>query len=68
MNASPEPFSNVAVSSAEDVATGGLLVLALANPVAAVAVAVLLAAGAIAVLVMLRRVWRRAGTALNIRS
>ena len=61
VNASPEPFSNVAVSSAEDVATGGLLALALANPVAAVAVAVLLAAGAIAVPVMLRRVWRRIG-------
>src|SRR4030095_11897465 len=35
VNASPEPFSNVVVSTAEDVATGGLLALAIANPVAA---------------------------------
>ena len=37
VNASPEPFSNIAVSSGEDIATGGLLLLVLANPVAAVA-------------------------------
>ena len=35
VNASPEPFSNVIVSTAEDVATGGLLALAIANPIAA---------------------------------
>ncbi len=32
VNASPEPFSNIVVSTAEDVATGGLLALAIANP------------------------------------
>jgi hypothetical protein len=42
VNASPEPFSNVAVSTAEDVATGGLLALAIANPVAAVLIAAIL--------------------------
>jgi hypothetical protein len=39
VNASPEPFSNVLVSTAEDVATGGLLALAIANPVAAAIIA-----------------------------
>lgn len=42
VNSSPEPFSNVAVSTAEDVATAGGLWLALANPVAAGILAVLL--------------------------
>jgi hypothetical protein len=42
VNASPEPFSNVAVSTAEDVATGGLLALAIANPIAALLVALVL--------------------------
>ena len=32
---SPEPFSNVVVSTGEDIATGGLLALAIANPIAA---------------------------------
>jgi hypothetical protein len=39
VNASPEPFSNVIVSTAEDVATGGLLALAIANPIAAAIIA-----------------------------
>ena len=42
VNASPEPFSNIAVSTAEDVATGGLLALAIANPVAALLIALIL--------------------------
>lgn len=42
INASPEPYSNIAVSSMEDVATGGLLALAIANPVAAALVAAFL--------------------------
>src|SRR5687768_10057796 len=42
VNASPEPFSNIAVSTAEDVATGGLLALAVANPIAAAILALLL--------------------------
>jgi hypothetical protein len=44
VNASPEPFSNIAVSTAEDVATGGLLALAIANPIAALLIALLLVA------------------------
>ena len=42
VNASPEPFSNVAVSTGEDVATAGLLALAIANPVAAALIAAIL--------------------------
>jgi hypothetical protein len=42
VNASPEPFSNIAVSTAEDVATGGLLALAIANPIAAAIIAAIL--------------------------
>jgi Domain of unknown function (DUF4126) len=42
VNTSPEPFSNVAVSTAEDVATGGLFALAIANPVAAAMIAIVL--------------------------
>jgi hypothetical protein len=42
VNTSPEPFSNVVVSTVEDVATGGLLILAFANPVAALIVALVL--------------------------
>ena len=39
VNTSPEPVSNVLVSSGEDIASGGLLILAFANPVAALVIA-----------------------------
>jgi hypothetical protein len=42
VNTSPEPVSNVVVSTGEDVATAGLLALAIANPVAAVLIALAL--------------------------
>src|SRR5688572_32552142 len=42
VNASPEPVSNVVVSTGEDIATGGLLALAIAYPVAAAAIAIVL--------------------------
>jgi len=42
VNASPEPFSNVVVSTGEDVATAGLLALAIANPIAAALIAAIL--------------------------
>jgi hypothetical protein len=58
VNTSPEPVSNAVVSTGEDVVTGGLLFLALANPIAAVVIAVLILAATVAVLVMLRR-WLR---------
>ncbi|MES2001474.1 MAG: DUF4126 domain-containing protein [Pseudomonadota bacterium] len=52
VNASPEPFSNVIVSTAEDVTTGGLLALAIANPIAAALIAAML------VLLSLWLVWK----------
>lgn len=39
VNTSPEPFSNVAVSAVEDLATGGLIYLAYAYPYASAAIA-----------------------------
>ena len=44
VNASPEPVSNMVVSTAEDVAAGGLLALAIAFPIAAAAIAAALVA------------------------
>lgn len=62
VNASPEPYSNVAVSAGEDVATGGLLVLALANPVLALLVALAALVFAVFVLIFARRLLRRLKT------
>jgi hypothetical protein len=59
VNASPEPVSNAIVSTGEDILTGGLLLLALANPIAAVAIAVLILLATLAALVLLRRLWRK---------
>ncbi len=59
VNTSPEPFSNVAVSTVEDVATGGLLYLAFSNPVAAGIVALVLLVLAVALLIMAGRVLGR---------
>ncbi len=59
VNASPEPYSNVAVSTAEDVATGGLLVLAAANPIAAAAIALVLVALSLWLVFTARRLLRR---------
>jgi hypothetical protein len=42
VNTSPEPVSNVVLSTAEDVVTGGLLALAFTNPIIAAAIAVVL--------------------------
>lgn len=55
VNASPEPFSNVAVSTAEDIVTGGLLYLAYQFPLAAGAIAALLLALAVGLLLVARR-------------
>ncbi|HVH49459.1 MAG TPA: DUF4126 domain-containing protein [Sphingomicrobium sp.] len=59
VNASPEPFSNIAVSTAEDVATGGLLMLAIANPLAAALIAAILVVASIWLVVAARRALRR---------
>jgi hypothetical protein len=58
VNASPEPVSNVIVSSGEDVATGGMLALAFLNPVAAILIALLALGFAVALLLYVRRAMR----------
>jgi hypothetical protein len=59
INASPEPFSNVAVSSVEDLATGGLLYLSIQYPLIAGGVALVLLALAVGLLIIAARVLRR---------
>ena len=59
VNASPEPFSNIAVSTGEDVATVGLLGLAIANPIAAALIALILVILSIWLVVAARRLLKR---------
>jgi hypothetical protein len=63
VNTSPEPVTNLAVSSAEDVAVAGVVSLSVAHPWPAAGVAAtLLLAGAVAVATVVRRIrrfWRR---------
>ena len=65
VNASPEPFSNVIVSTGEDIATAGLLALAIANPVAAAIIAVVLVGLSIWLVLAARRLVKRMLTAVN---
>jgi len=58
VNLSPEPVSNVVVSTGEDVATAGALAAALASPIAAALVALTALVGAVLVLVLVKRVLR----------
>ena len=58
VNASPEPFSNVVVSTGEDIATGGLLALAIANPIAAALIALILVILSLWLVVAARRALR----------
>jgi Domain of unknown function (DUF4126) len=55
INASPEPFSNIAVSTGEDVVTGGLLFLVLANPAAAIIVALLLVMASVGLILLVKK-------------
>ena len=59
VNASPEPFSNIAVSTGEDIATGGLLALAIANPIAAALIALTMVLLSVWLVVAARRLMRR---------
>ena len=59
VNASPEPVSNIIVSTGEDVATGGLLALAIANPIAAALIALALVAASLWLVLAARRLLRR---------
>jgi hypothetical protein len=55
VNASPEPVSNVVMSSAEDIATTSTLLIALANPWIALALIALFLALTVAILLAFRR-------------
>ncbi len=63
INASPEPFSNIAVSTAEDATVAGVITLALYHPWIALTIAsLLLVTGLLLAIVMFRLVvtgWRR---------
>ena len=59
VNASPEPYSNIAVSTMEDVATGSLLALAIAYPIAAALIAAILVFLSIWLVMKARRAIRR---------
>ena len=59
VNASPEPFSNIAVSTGEDIATAGLLALAIANPIAAALIALILVILSLWLVLAARRALRR---------
>jgi Domain of unknown function (DUF4126) len=59
INASPEPVSNVVVSSGEDVSTAGLLFLATTSPVAAAAIALFLVLLSFGLLIAARGVLKR---------
>ncbi|MFF9586688.1 DUF4126 domain-containing protein [Streptomyces achromogenes] len=59
VNASPEPFSNIVLSVAEDLGAGGVLAFAVFHPVAAAVVAgVLLAGGLLALVFLFSRIRR----------
>ncbi|MFF9084959.1 DUF4126 domain-containing protein [Streptomyces sp. NPDC014991] len=63
VNTSPEPFSNVVLSLAEDLGVGGIVALAMFHPAAAAVIAAVLLAGGLLLLVFLlsriRRFLRR---------
>ena len=59
VNTSPEPVSNVVVSTGEDIATGGLLALAIANPIAAALIAIILVFLSLWLVLAARRALRR---------
>ncbi|CAL9598507.1 hypothetical protein SUDANB178_05346 [Streptomyces sp. enrichment culture] len=59
VNASPEPFSNIVLSVAEDLGAGGVVAFAVFHPVAAAVVAgVLLAGGLLALVFLFSRIRR----------
>ncbi|UNU41858.1 DUF4126 domain-containing protein [Sphingopyxis sp. YF1] len=58
VNVSPEPYSNAVVSTGEDVATTGLLALAIAYPPVAIVIAILMLVAAVVVIIALRRLLR----------
>ncbi|WP_428934417.1 DUF4126 domain-containing protein [Streptomyces sp. ACT015] len=59
VNTSPEPFTNVVLSIAEDLGVGGIVTFAMFHPVAAAVIAgVLLAAGLVVLVLLISRIRR----------
>jgi hypothetical protein len=69
VNASPEPFSNIGISLAEDVGVAGLVTLAVTYPVPTIIVVAILVVAATALTIWLwrsaRRGWKKLGTWLE---
>jgi hypothetical protein len=65
INTSPEPVSNIVLSSAEDIAITSTLLIALANPWIALALTTLLLAATIALLAAFRRLARDVSSLLR---
>jgi hypothetical protein len=59
VNVSPEPFSNIVVSTGEDVTTAGLLALAIAHPVTAAVIAAALVLLSVGLVIAARRALKR---------
>ena len=59
VNTSPEPVSNAVVSTGEDIATGGLLFLAFANPIAALIIASVMLILCVSLVFRGYRLWRQ---------
>jgi hypothetical protein len=59
VNTSPEPFSNIVVSTGEDVATAGLFAMAIANPIAAALIAIILVILSLWLVIEARRALKR---------
>jgi hypothetical protein len=72
VNASPEPFSNIGLSLAEDVGVAGLVTLAITYPVVAIVVVAILVVAATAITIWLwrtaRRSWKRVGAWLDAKT
>ncbi len=65
VNMSPEPVSNVVMSGAEDIATTSALLIALANPVVALVILILLLGLTVAVFLAFRRFVQDVGSVLS---
>lgn len=59
VNVSPEPYSNAIVSTGEDIATSGLLILSITYPIASAAIAIVLVLLSIWLILAARRVLKR---------
>lgn len=66
INVSPEPYSNIALSTGEDLATGGLLALAINFPIAAAVIALVLLLLSLSLLFVARRAHRFVGNKLRV--